>query len=858
MKKTIRRGTLILWAAVLALLAAFVIFIVLPLYGPKTATETVPPAVCRYDGSGEKLVLENEELLLEMDSATTYFTVTEKSSGRVWSAVPADADRDPIALSNNKTNLKSTLIVNYTTSAGSVDMNNYTYSIQDGTYCVHAEDDAIRVDYTVGTIGKIYRIPLAITKEDYTALTANMKKADKSKVSSAYALYDPKKIAARDDAEELMARYPTITEQPLYILRSDTRESNKAKLEESFAVSGYTQEDYERDSLLVTSAEEKVKGPVFNVSLCLRLEGNDLVAEIPYGSIRWNEEYPMTGLSVLPMFGCAGTDEEGYLLVPEGGGALMFYNNGKVSENPYIADLYGWDYGEERLMAVNETGCSFPVFGMTGNGGGFLCMLEGAAPYASITAGTSGRINSYNYAYAGYTVLHCAEYDIGGKSAVPVYVYEKELPDTSIVQRYRFTGSADYPDMAAAYRERLIERYPSLAEKTASEEIPVSVELIGAIDKKVVRFGLPVTGITALTTFEDAARIMNDLNGRGIRNTSLILTGWCNGGLRQKVLSSVRVQKQLGGEEGLRTLTGQAVDSGNALYLSGISSFAYRSGLADGFRSSRDVARFLTRDVAALQDYNIAYFEPAKDEEVYYLADSAFAGRSAQKLIEAAGGYGAGGVSMRDIGKILSSDLNPEEPASREQARDREIQTLISARGSGLKVAIENGNEYAVPYADLVRGMTLHGTSYAILDEFVPFYQAALHGLVDYTGRPIDLDGGREELLSCAEYGAGLSYIFISADNSLVRETDYTALYSVNYDALADRSAGEILRYQSEMAGLNTLRMTGHCILQSGVSVTEYEDGTRVYVNYTQKDFSADGVTVPAEDYLVVRGGAQK
>jgi hypothetical protein len=47
--------------------------------------------------------------------------------------------------------------------------------------------------------------------------------------------------------------------------------------------------------------------------------------------------------------------------------------------------------------------------------------------------------------------------------------------------------------------------------------------------------------------------------------------------------------------------------------------------------------------------------------------------------------------------------------------------------------------------------------------------------------------------------------------------------------------------------------MTGHENLNQFVSVTVYEDGTRVYVNYGYSDYTGNGVTVPARDYLVVK-----
>ena len=62
-----------------------------------------------------------------------------------------------------------------------------------------------------------------------------------------------------------------------------------------------------------------------------------------------------------------------------------------------------------------------------------------------------------------------------------------------------------------------------------------------------------------------------------------------------------------------------------------------------------------------------------------------------------------------------------------------------------------------------------------------------------------------------------------------------------------------ISRYQTEMAGLNQQRIIGHERLAKDVTVTVYEDGTRVYVNYGTAAHDADGIEVPARDYVVER-----
>jgi hypothetical protein len=154
--------------------------------------------------------------------------------------------------------------------------------------------------------------------------------------------------------------------------------------------------------------------------------------------------------------------------------------------------------------------------------------------------------------------------------------------------------------------------------------------------------------------------------------------------------------------------------------------------------------------------------------------------------------------------------------------------------------------------------MNLSGNAYALLDYSVPFYQIAIHGLKDYTGEALNLAGDPQTtLLESAEYGAGLNYTFMYADTKVVRDSVFSCYTSAGYLPWKDETIATITRYQKEMAGLNRQAITGHERLSEDVAVISYADGTRVYVNYGDRDYQDGAVTVPGRDYLVKRGGAQ-
>ena len=134
----------------------------------------------------------------------------------------------------------------------------------------------------------------------------------------------------------------------------------------------------------------------------------------------------------------------------------------------------------------------------------------------------------------------------------------------------------------------------------------------------------------------------------------------------------------------------------------------------------------------------------------------------------------------------------------------------------------------------------------------------AIHGMVDYTGRPINLAADwQTELLRCAEYGAGLNFTFMQEDGKTLQETNHGAFYGASVEAWGSEAERIIAAYQQDMAGLNSLRITGHEKLASHVTATVYEDGTTVYVNESSADYASEGVKVPARSYLVVRRDQQ-
>lgn len=843
-------GPLVILAVIVAAVAVIMLW-------PETVEEEKVIPMRGYDGEKQEFVMENDKFLFSMDSETTQFNITVKETGAVWYSNPAEEGilADAKASTPNKKNeLRSTVMLAYSNRSGvNALYNNYEFSIVNKLYEIEQGEDYIKIDYTIGDVQREYVIPPVMKAEDYEKYKSILTGGNKNLLSQYYKKIDINNLSKSDEKEKdaLLERYPSMADGIIYVIRDSATDAIKGKLEQIFGSIDYTYEQYELDKELDT-AEKTTDKPTFNISVIYRLDETGFSVEVPADSIDGREDTPVYTLSLLPYFGAGTTEDEGFLLVPAGGGGIINFNNGKLAQNGYYADVYGWDMSKVRTALVHETSTCFNAFGLAKNDASYVCVIENGAPYSSIQADISGKYNMYNYINSTYTVTKREKYEVSNKSNGDIYVYEPQLPEGEVYkQKYCLVNSGDYVDMAMAYKDYLTSLYSM--EKKDTAEAPAVVEIVGAVDKIKQVLGVPVSKPLPLTTFDEAANLITEMKNSGMNNLSVKVTGWANDGVRQTMFNKVKAVKELGGNKALTNLVTTAKNLGANIYLDGITQYAIDTDILEGFFVFTDAARQVSKEKAEIYEYSPVVFGEREDLAPYYLVKNSLIYEMADNFVEKVNSMGAG-ASFQDMGKDLSSDFNRKAPVSREKERQQQSEYLAKI-SEGTKVMINKGNEYAVAYADIVTDMDLAGPEYTIIDKQVPFYQLAIHGFVDYTGEALNLTANPEdELLKSAEYGAGLAFTVMEENPFTLQNTLYTQYFGSEYVACKDSMYDTYNRYNDELGHVFSQEMTDHEFLNNDVTCTTYEDGTKVYVNYSYSDFTAvDGTVVPARDYAVTR-----
>ncbi|MEK5494035.1 DUF5696 domain-containing protein [Paenibacillus sp. FSL R7-0297] len=796
---------------------------------------------------GMKGVLENKQLRLYMDEATGGIAVKNQSDGTLWYSNPPDREADAKASGENKDLLSAQLKLDFYNNLGQVSsVNSYTDSVAHKQMKLEQTPEGIKVFYQFGTTAKTAEdLPMMVGKERFEEkIVSKMDKTGQRTMKIAYTFDEEKGVYKRNDEA----------------LKGLQLERTLKGFEEA----GYTEEDLQQDITENNLSQTKPVPRIFQLSIEYSLDGDQLVVKVPAADIRYPADYPVNDISVLSFLGAGGSKDSGSILVPDGSGALIHFNNGKTRYPAYKQAVYGKDGSMEVTDAyAQQQEVKLPVFGLIREQGAMLGIIEQGASLATINADTSGRLNGYNYVYPSFTLIAKGEVTLtSAEQNRTLPRFQQEPPKTDYVIRYAFLSGdeASYPGMARYYQNYLTQHggLPE-AQAAGTPESPVNtpfyLELVGGITKTKHVLGFPYQSLEPLTTFDEAESILEQMQQRGINNIRLKYAGWFNRGLDHKVPDRLSVDKALGGSKGLNRLVAFTKEQGIQLFPDVA---LLRANQASGFRVNQKASRMLSEIPAAVYPYNMALNRRDRTVSPAYIISPAKVGGYVDATLKEIGPFQTGGISLRDMADQLNSDFRKNHEIDRTASEQISVQSLDRITGQSLRILADGGNAYALPYLTDITNAPVSSSQFKLEDEEIPFYPMVVRGYVNYTGKPFNLStftSPRQYVLRSLEYGSGLYYEWMHAPNYKVKDTDFGNLYAVNYEQWINQAADMYLEVNAVMKNMQNQRLTGHEKLADGVYKSTYENGLSVIVNYNRTAVLAEGRTIEAESYIT--GGEQ-
>ncbi len=796
---------------------------------------------------GMELVSENDYLKLYTNPTTTEIAIYDKRTKKITYSNPIDRANDSIAIAVNKTDLDSQMVITYLTkNMVETTMYNSINSVSSGNYKTESIENGVRYIYTFGAADAAPGfVPELISAEQ-------MERDVYSKLEAA-------------DASEIKKRYLKSKKYEGYLELIRNVKDNKLRyntLKAIFNKTGLEPEMLEGEAAIDDSTDDSTDALSFTIPIEYRLKGDKLEVNVPTDQIVETGGGKLYKLQFLKYFGAANSTEEGYILVPNGSGSIINFNNGKVDKernSTYLQYFYGMDPLSMAFITTEYTSTArLPIFGFKYKDSAIFAEVTKGDALAYLTADVNGNVNSYNYAYPTFTLRGTEEAYLFGKegAGADVPIAEKALYETHVAIEYAFLEEKDasYSGMANYYRNELIKE-GVLAIDEKKENIPFYLDILGGVMMEQSLSGIQYNSVYPMTTFKDAGKIYDKLYEANVKNINMNYLGWFNDGYYHDVADKIKVQGALGGNSDLKELVEKVKANGGKVF--GDVAFQGVSFESDRFNYDQEAAHYLAGYVCYLGQVNPAtlrnYSSLSYDETCYNLISPKFLPKYVGKFADKITDYDLTGVALRDLGDILTSDRKLSEPINRQEALDVVKAQFDILAETGKDMMVSGGNAYSLKYASDIYNIPASASTFALIDAEVPFYQMVVHGSIDYTGGAINLSDTFDKndvLLSMVEYAINPRFTFSMEDSSEIKYSGMNTYYSTQYEIWFDQA---VSLYQEANAVLKQVTgsvMVNHEILQTNVAKVTYDNGVVIYVNKTDEAVTVDGVTINAKSYV--------
>lgn len=584
-------------------------------------------------------------------------------------------------------------------------------------------------------------------------------------------------------------------------------------------------------------------------------DDGSITAYIPENSIYENAANKKIGnIYLFPLLGHTRLGEvDGYMFVPDGNGALIYLDDKEGRfDSGYVQKVYSSDIGVGESYVLSLLWDKYethndaeqvlaPVFGMvhTKDRIGYLAVIESGEEEASIYATPNGAYSEYNWVTASFR--KCATYIQPTSNSGGSVTKVTDRIGYDIKIRYLFVDGeeADYAGLAKRYREYLIEK-GELTQK--EDEFKVRLDFLGMDVENWMMWKKAVP----VTTVDHIREMYADLEAAGVTDILTQYKGWQDGGIYDIPVMSVDVDDSIGGKKELLKLMEESEKKGIDFYLY---TDAIRAN-PETQNTTFDTVKKMDKRLYEEQNYKNVY-----DTFVFWTPKKSY--DNLTRLESSLKKNNISNLALSGIGNTLFTYTLGDYMQTRSVSKYLYEQTL-SELDEDMNLLLESPAACYWRYTKAMTDMPVADSDYIYTDQSVPFLSIALKGLVPMYGDYVNFEANeREYFLKLVETGIYPSFYLTWEDPSALIYTNSSDVYSSEYSVYRE----QIIDYYKELKEVNEAVtgsfITGHKIMDNGLTVVTYDNGVSIYINYSESEITADGVTVPALAYQIVAGGVR-
>ena len=816
-----------------------------------SVTELAPMVTTGEEGY--QLVSEDGELQLLLDEADLKIAIKNKKSGMLWESTPSNVDQDPLAAEDTITAMHDLIRVSYfadSTMANS--LGSYAECVQKKQYQLYTLENGFVAVLTLGEESGALLNPKVLSVDTFENTILPALSENERAVSRLKYLYKRRSISdySDDRKAEMLKKYPTLADNDLYIANALNKSAQK-EVDGYLKEAGFTLEQMESEyTKLQYQSDEKVE-PSFEIPLYFILENGTLRVRIDTDNIVYDQDhFYLSQITLLPYFGAAGVDEDGYLLFPDGSGSLVSFNKDKKTSQ---LNIMGKVYGADMSVAEDtniDIQCPLPIFGIHRGDQSMLGIITQGDADAYIQVENGNILHSYAAICSVFGVHYNISQDFYGSDSGVMQKEKRPYLGKKLEITYHFLSgeNADLAGMAEVVREMLVER--GMKQQLTDQDLPLCLETLGALETSENKLPWDKS-MHPLTTYAQSGSIVEDMNKANIKNVQMRMKAIANGGLNNYAYSSVRLEKVLGSKSELKEFIAQAAEAGTIIYPDICLSYTMREKMLDGFQAARDTARTINGRITMMRETDMV-LGIVEDSENIMMMNAKAAANYYPRIESFLNEVGSQGVSLGDIGRYVNTDFSKKSRMTRNESAEQYAKILSNIDG---KVMVNYGNAYALSSADIVLNMPV--TDKELINscsESVPFIQMVCSGSIEYATDCINEQGDMSTaLLKCIEVGAS-PYFVVAYDNLIyLRENEVGQQHChVGYHSLKQEIIDGYHYVADALKDVRGSRIVSYKRVNSHLTSTGYSNGITILVNYADEPAQYQDVMVAARSYAVV------
>lgn len=686
-------------------------------------------------------------------------------------------------------------------------------------------------------VGKSGLIELLFDESTYSVCVADLSHDDSEKLWSA--------LPTQENSGAATATLEIVSGDTLYKLNTQDNSVSFQNAQCSFADDALSVTYILAPDTATAHKEKYDKDDIaFKLVVNYQIKDGSVYVSAKYENLVADSDAKLTKLSLLNSFGAYSEPKQGdYIFVPDGSGALIKTD---TRDDSFDSELSFPIYGGDAASGHANSGTAnalIPAYGMKQGNNAFVTIIDSGDAIATVSADRVRGGNDFYEAGVSFDITPCTESK--GK-----FYMSSESYDGDIGLCIRFLGgsNADYTGMAAAAREQLIrERILSTRTVEEQEYLPLDLTVIGVSDDTLFSFKrLNLKKEKTFTDFEQALDMLTRMKSKGINSIKLRYKGALSGGTDQSSIMTASLLARLGTRSDLKDLVEYVNAQNMEMYLD-VNLLSAAKG--DSFSSGRTAGSIFGKKA----EYNAINNSPlGKDKYAKRLLGMKYVEKSIIEILKDTRFSQFTGFCLNDVGSLLYSDY--KNGFNRQESAEM-ISEQLPSLTANMKLMTDTGNFRVIKNVSFISHLPTCASQSRSAYVSVPFLQLVLHGIVGYSGEPLNFsENAKTSFLRCVEYGASPAYEWTYSDTYADKKnksdedsTDTVGVYYENWIA----SASELYeRADAALKDLQAARMTSHSEIMSGVFCTEYDTGAKIYVNYTESDVTVSGITIPAGDFI--------